>query len=86
VETTGSTAVLRQGADALTARGTLVIVGALPFGSEVALDVTGMLPVKLVRSGRLPLDKLVTQYRLEDIGQAVSDMTAGKTIKPVLTF
>ncbi|MGW3307352.1 hypothetical protein ACWDG9_12300 [Streptomyces sp. NPDC001073] len=36
--------VLRQGADALAARGTLVVVGAPPFGSEVALDVNGLLP------------------------------------------
>jgi len=93
VETTGSTAVLRSGADALAARGTLVIIGAPPFGSEVALDVNGsetqtFIPVlvKLARDGRLPLDKLITQYRFEDIAQAVSDMTAGKAIKPVLTF
>lgn len=40
--------VLRQGADALTARGTLVVVGAPPFGSEVALDVDGLLPGKRI--------------------------------------
>ncbi|MDR6975743.1 Zn-dependent alcohol dehydrogenase [Streptomyces sp. 3330] len=43
VETTGDTAVLRRGVDALAARGTLVVVGAPPFGSEVALDVNGLL-------------------------------------------
>ncbi|MGW2046351.1 NAD(P)-dependent alcohol dehydrogenase [Streptomyces sp. NPDC001858] len=48
VETTGSTAVLRQGVDALAARGTLVIVGAPAFGTEVALDVNGMLGGKQV--------------------------------------
>jgi aryl-alcohol dehydrogenase len=48
VETTGNTAVLRQGVDALAARGTLVIVGAPPFGSEVSLDVNGMLPGRRV--------------------------------------
>jgi aryl-alcohol dehydrogenase len=48
VETTGSTEVLRTGVDALAARGTLVIVGAPPFGSEVALDVNGMLAGKHV--------------------------------------
>ncbi|WP_406005382.1 NAD(P)-dependent alcohol dehydrogenase [Streptomyces sp. NBC_00637] len=48
VETTGNTAVLRQGVDALAARGTLVVVGAPPFGSEVALDVNGMLGGKRV--------------------------------------
>ncbi|WP_330249517.1 NAD(P)-dependent alcohol dehydrogenase [Nocardia sp. NBC_00565] len=107
VETTGSTAVLRTGADVLAARGTLVIVGAPPFGAEVALDVNAMIPgrkvvgltlgdsetqtlipalVALVRSGRLPVDKLITRYAFEDIGQAALDMSSGKTIKPVLTF
>jgi aryl-alcohol dehydrogenase len=107
VETTGSTAVLRTGADALAPRGTLVIVGAPAFGSEVALDVNAMIPgrkvvgltlgdsetqtvipalVALVRSGRLPVDKLITRYAFQDIGQAVQDMTSGKTIKPVLTL
>ncbi|WP_210587174.1 NAD(P)-dependent alcohol dehydrogenase [Streptomyces sp. GESEQ-35] len=48
VETTGSVAVLRQGVDALAARGTLVVVGAPPFGAEVALDVNGLLGGKQV--------------------------------------
>ena len=48
VETTGSTTVLRQGVDALAARGTLVIVGAPPFGSETAIDVNFMLPGRRV--------------------------------------
>ncbi|QNP74471.1 NAD(P)-dependent alcohol dehydrogenase [Streptomyces roseirectus] len=107
VETTGSTAVLRAGVDALDARGTLVVVGAPPFGTEVALDVNGLLTGKrvvgltlgdsetqsliptlvgLVRSGRLPLEKLIGTYGFTDIGQAVEDMTTGKTVKPVLVF
>ncbi|WP_329223095.1 NAD(P)-dependent alcohol dehydrogenase [Streptomyces sp. NBC_01485] len=107
VETTGNTTVLRQGVDALAARGTLVVVGAPPFGSEVALDVNGLLGgkrvvgltlgdvetqsfipalVKLVKEGRLPLDRLIGTYPFADIDQAVRDMKAGKTIKPVLTF
>lgn len=107
VETTGNTAVLRQGVDALAARGTLVVVGAPPFGSEVALDVNGLLGgkrvvgltlgdsetqtfipalVELVKNGRLPLDRLIGAYPFADIDQAVRDMTAGKTIKPVLIF
>ncbi|MDX3382582.1 NAD(P)-dependent alcohol dehydrogenase [Streptomyces niveiscabiei] len=107
VETTGSTAVLRAGVDALAARGTLVVVGAPPFGTEVALDVNGLLTGKrvvgltlgdsetqslvptlvgLVKSGRLPLAKLIGTYGFEDIGQAVKDMTEGRTVKPVLLF
>ncbi|MER5428218.1 NAD(P)-dependent alcohol dehydrogenase [Streptomyces sp. NPDC002588] len=107
VETTGVPAVLRQGVDALAARGTLVVVGAPPFGTEVALDVNGMLGgkqvvgltlgdsetqtfipalVKLVKEGRLPLDRLIGTYAFADIDRAVQDMTSGKTIKPVLMF
>ncbi|WP_369174626.1 NAD(P)-dependent alcohol dehydrogenase [Streptomyces sp. R28] len=48
VETTGNVGVLRQGVDALAARGTLVVVGAPPFGAEVALDVNGLLGGKQV--------------------------------------
>jgi aryl-alcohol dehydrogenase len=48
VETTGNVGVLRQGVDALAARGTLVVVGAPPFGTEVALDVNGLLGGKQI--------------------------------------
>ena len=48
VETTGNVGVLRQGVDALGARGTLVVVGAPPFSTEVALDVNGLLGGKRV--------------------------------------
>ncbi|KOV96915.1 alcohol dehydrogenase [Streptomyces sp. NRRL B-1140] len=48
VETTGNVGVLRQGVDALAARGTLVVVGAPPFGTEVSLDVNGLLGGKRV--------------------------------------
>ncbi|TXS43193.1 NAD(P)-dependent alcohol dehydrogenase [Streptomyces sp. uw30] len=107
VETTGNVGVLRQGVDALAARGTLVVVGAPPFGTEVALDVNGLLGgkrivgltlgdaetqgfipalVRLVKEGRLPLHRLISTYPFTDIDQAVRDMSAGKAIKPVLTF
>jgi aryl-alcohol dehydrogenase len=107
VETTGSVAVLRQGVDALAARGTLVIVGAPPFGTAVALDVNGMLAgkqvvgltlgdsetqslipalVELVGSGRMPIGRLVREYPFAEIGEAVADVAAGTTIKPVLRF
>jgi aryl-alcohol dehydrogenase len=48
VETTGNVSVLRQGVDALGARGTVVVVGAPPFGTEVSLDVNGLLGGKRV--------------------------------------
>ncbi|WP_369362661.1 NAD(P)-dependent alcohol dehydrogenase [Streptomyces sp. CG4] len=107
VETTGNIAVIRKGVDALASRGTLAVVGAPPFGTEVSLDVNAMIPgrkvvgltlgdtetqtfipalVRLIRDGRLPLHRLISHYPFADIDQAVRDMTAGKAIKPVLTF
>ena len=107
VETTGNVGVLRAGVDALASRGTAVIVGAPPFGTEVALDVNGMLggkrvvgltlgdsetqrliPVlaELVAQGRLPVERLITEYPFADIEKAVEAMTGGTTIKPVLRF
>jgi aryl-alcohol dehydrogenase len=107
VETTGNTSVLRLATDVLAARGTVVIIGAPPFGSEVGLDVNAMLGgkqvvgltlgdsetqtlipvlVELVRSGRMPIGKLVQQYPFAQIQQAVNDVTGGTTIKPVLRF
>jgi aryl-alcohol dehydrogenase len=40
--------------------------------------------VEHVTTGRLPIDRLITQYQLDDIQKAVADMTSGSTIKPVL--
>lgn len=42
--------------------------------------------VRLYEEGRLPVDKLVRTYRLAEINQALQDMKAGTTIKPVLVF
>jgi aryl-alcohol dehydrogenase len=107
VETTGNVAVLRGAVDALAVCGTAVLVGAPPFGTEVGIEVNGMLPgrkitgltlgdseietlipalVRLAASGRMPLERLITEYPFEQIGQAVDDVHASKTIKPVLRF
>jgi aryl-alcohol dehydrogenase len=48
IETTGNVAVLRQSVDSLAARGTVVVIGAPPFGTEVSFDVNGMLGGKTV--------------------------------------
>ncbi|MFG2576568.1 NAD(P)-dependent alcohol dehydrogenase [Streptomyces sp. NPDC048481] len=71
VETTGNTAVLRGGVDALAARGTLVVVGAPPFGSEVALDVNGLLGGRRVVG--LTLGDSETQTFVPALVQLVKD-------------
>jgi aryl-alcohol dehydrogenase len=48
VETTAVPAVLRTAVDALAVRGTVAVVGAPPLGTEVNLDVQGLLPGKRV--------------------------------------
>ncbi|WP_433796843.1 NAD(P)-dependent alcohol dehydrogenase [Actinoplanes sp. CA-252034] len=49
-------------------------------------ETRALLPVlaDLVVSGRMPLDRLVRHYAFEDIRQAVTDVVAGDTVKPVL--
>ncbi|HTJ69490.1 MAG TPA: NAD(P)-dependent alcohol dehydrogenase [Actinospica sp.] len=105
VETTAHPGVLRTAVDALAPRGACAVVGAPPAGTEVALDVQGLLTGKRVigvtlgdadpetliphmvalhRAGRLPLERLVQHYTLDEIGQAAADMHEGRTIKPVI--
>lgn len=40
--------------------------------------------IELYRAGKLPIDRLVSHYPLEQINDAVEDMLAGRTIKAVL--
>jgi aryl-alcohol dehydrogenase len=40
--------------------------------------------VALHRAGRLPLERLIRHYKLDEIGQAATDMHEGRTIKPVI--
>jgi len=51
-------------------------------------DLVTFLPalVQAYRAGRLPIDRLITQYPLSEIDQASADSAAGVTIKPVLRF
>jgi aryl-alcohol dehydrogenase len=48
VETTGNVGVLRTAVDALSARGGCAVIGAPPFGTEVAFDVNGLLTGKRI--------------------------------------
>lgn len=48
IDTTGNPGVLRTAVDALAVRGTCAVVGAPPAGTEVALDVQGLLTGKKV--------------------------------------
>jgi aryl-alcohol dehydrogenase len=107
VETTGNTGVLRPAMGCLAVRGTCAVVGVPPAGTEVSLDVQGLLTGKRLvgvtlgdgepetllpelaamhREGRLPLERLVRFYSLDDLDKAAADMHAGRTVKPVIRF
>ena len=66
--------------------------GQLLFGRKIIGIVQGdsvpdiFIPrlIDLYQQGRFPFDKLATYYRLDEINQAVADMHAGATIKPIL--
>ncbi|WP_419913928.1 NAD(P)-dependent alcohol dehydrogenase [Hoeflea sp.] len=42
--------------------------------------------VDLMMAGKLPLEKLVTEYPFEEINQAFADTKSGKCVKAILTF
>ncbi len=42
--------------------------------------------IQLWREGRFPFEKLISDYKLEDINQGFEDSKSGKTIKPVIVF
>jgi aryl-alcohol dehydrogenase len=71
IETTGNVKVLRQAVDGLAARGTAVVVGAPPFGTEVGLDVNGMLGGKTVTG--LTLGDSETQTFIPVLAAMVAD-------------
>lgn len=105
LECTGVPTVLRQAIDALCVPGMCGVVGAPPFGSEVAIDITGIVSgrtvrgiiegdsdprrfipqlVALWREGRFPFDRLVTQFPLSAINEAVAATHAGTVVKAIL--
>ncbi|MBA2678782.1 MAG: hypothetical protein H0U76_10370 [Ktedonobacteraceae bacterium] len=40
--------------------------------------------IELYRQGRFPFDKLIKNYKLDEISQAMDDAEQGGTLKPVL--
>lgn len=106
-DTTGNPRVARTAIDALAIGGTLAVCGAPPPGTEIPVDIQGILPgkrivgvtmgdsnpqeliptlVRLHGEGKLPLEKLIRSYRLEELEQAADDMHHGVTVKPVIVF
>lgn len=81
VETTGNPGVLRHGIDALAARGTAVIVGAPPFGTEVGVDVNAMLAGKRVTG--LTLGDAETRTLIPALVRLVEDgrMPLGRLVR-----
>ena len=42
--------------------------------------------IQWYREGKLPVNKMVKFYAVQDFQQALEDMKSGKTVKPVLVF
>ena len=42
--------------------------------------------VEFYRQGRFPVDRIITEYRLDDINQAADDLLSGAAVKPVMTM
>ncbi|KLU24991.1 alcohol dehydrogenase [Caballeronia mineralivorans PML1(12)] len=42
--------------------------------------------IELYRQGRFPFDRLIKQYRFDQVNEAMKDSESGATIKPVLMF
>jgi aryl-alcohol dehydrogenase len=61
-----------------------VVQGCIEGDSDPLVMVPELL--RLHGEGRLPLDRLITTYAFDDINSAVADVSAGKVVKPVLTF
>ena len=61
------------------------LLGSFAGSARPHLDLPHF--IELYRSGRLPVDKLVSQrYALEDLTQAFADMEAGKVARGVILF
>ena len=106
IECSGHVEVLKQALTSMATDSTVAIVGAPPFGTEVAVDVLDaivkgprivgvnqgrsvprvVIPalVEHYLAGRLPFDKLIRTYPLEQVNEAMHDMHTGAVVKPVL--
>jgi aryl-alcohol dehydrogenase len=62
----------------------LTLAGAVEGCSNPKVFIPEL--VKFYKEGRLPVDRLNTYYKFEDIERAFEESHAGKTVKPILTF
>jgi aryl-alcohol dehydrogenase len=81
------------GAPPMTAEVSLNVTGLLTGKRIIGVTIGDaepetMIPqmVELAKRGRLPMEKLVRHYSVDEINAAVEDMHSGKTIKPVIRF
>ncbi len=73
---------------------TVPIVPTITFGHGVKgiieddSNPADFLPelVELQHQSRLPVEKMITTYRFDQINEAIADNHSGKCIKPVLVF
>ena len=100
LDTSGNSAALEAAISVLGPRGRLAMVGVpkaldatitiqpLPLVStEGDADPRILIPhlIALYEDGRFPFDRLITEYPLEKINEAIEDQHAGKCVKAILT-
>ncbi|MCW2295465.1 NAD(P)-dependent alcohol dehydrogenase [Rhodococcus erythropolis] len=86
----GACALVGIGAPDLTINSTQVIASGITIRGVIEGDATPaeFVPrlVELYKVGKLPIEKLISEYTFTDIDTAASDAAAGRVIKPILTF
>ena len=83
-------ALVGIGAPELTINASLVISAGISIRGVIEGDAAPreFVPrlVELYNEGKLPIEKLITEYKFAEIDVAATDAAAGKAIKPILTF
>ncbi|MFI7166299.1 NAD(P)-dependent alcohol dehydrogenase [Rhodococcus erythropolis] len=86
----GTCALVGIGAPDLTINASQIISTGITIRGVIEGDATPkeFIPrlVELYNEGKLPIEKLITEYKFSEIDGAATDAAAGKTIKPILTF
>ncbi|WP_332632671.1 NAD(P)-dependent alcohol dehydrogenase [Halalkalibacter flavus] len=70
--------------DIKTIRQERTITGVVEGSSQPQVFIPQM--IELYKQGKLPFDKLISFYKLEEINQATEDAKNGTAIKPVIMF
>ncbi|TVY42567.1 Aryl-alcohol dehydrogenase [Lachnellula subtilissima] len=101
IDTTGNLGLIASGMDFTGLRGQMVLLGVPPMDASLAVNLFSFMqtgkrllgsiegdvtPSEWYREGKLPIDKILKFYPVEEFQLAMSEMDAGVTIKPIITW